>query len=57
MSEVKGTLLGIILAIAMFTIVFGVFEITMSNAANDVAQKVDESVSSEPDYVKPQLNE
>lgn len=41
MSEVKGTLLTIILALAAFTAVFGVVTFAIEQKAKDVANKID----------------
>ena len=40
MSEVKGTLLGIVLAITVFTIVFGIISIAVGEAATDVGTRM-----------------
>lgn len=48
MSEVKGALLGIILAISAFSIVFGVVSLAMRNASNEVAERMQEAAESDP---------
>ena len=49
MSEVKGTLLAIILAVSVFTIVFGIITVAMYRNANAVSNKMDDSVMLEFD--------
>ena len=41
MSEVKGTLITIILALAVYTAVFGVVTFAIEQKAKDVANKID----------------
>ena len=43
MSEVKGTLLGIVLAISVFSIVFGIITLAVNNASNTVGTRLQES--------------
>ena len=49
MSEVKGTLLGIVLAISVFTIVFGIITLAIKQSSNDVSSRIKESAQVEPD--------
>jgi len=49
MSEVKGTLLGIVLAISVFSIVFGIMTVTIKRASNTVADRIDETAEVQPD--------
>ena len=48
MSEIKGALLGIVLAISAFSIVFGIVTLAMRNASNSVAEKMEEAAESDP---------
>lgn len=48
MGEVKGTLLGIVLAIAAFTMVFGVIRIAMKNTAETVQERMEETAQADP---------
>ena len=45
MSEVKGALLGIILAIAVFGIVYASIKTAMENASDTVANRIEETAS------------
>ncbi len=49
MSEVKGTLLTIILAVSVFSIVFGIITVAMYRNANTVKNRMDDSVTVELD--------
>ena len=49
MSEVKGALLGIILAVSVFTVVFGIITAAMKTSANSVKSRMDQATSSVPD--------
>lgn len=49
MSEVKGTLLGIVLAISMFSIVFAIVQVAMNKSANDVSQRISDASNLEPE--------
>ena len=49
MSEVKGTLLGIVLAISVFTIVFGIITIAVRNTSKTVSSRMKDSAEVEPD--------
>lgn len=49
MSEVKGTLLTVILAITVFSIVFGLMAYTFQISARTVAGRYNQAVSDEPD--------
>lgn len=49
MSEIKGTLLGIVLAISVFTIVFGLIEVAVKKSAKTVSDRLEESVALEPE--------
>ena len=48
MSEVKGTLLAIVLAIAVFGLVFGVITVAMKQSADSIAQRMGEAADREP---------
>lgn len=50
MSEVKGTLLTIVLAVSVFGIVFGIITAAIKKNADTVSERMDEAVLSE---VKP----
>ena len=50
MSEVKGTLLGIILAVTVFSIVFGIITVAIKSTSTTVAGKMRDSVQVEPDF-------
>ena len=49
MSEVKGTLLGIVLAISVFTIVFTIVTIAVRENSNTIAGRMKDSAEIEPD--------
>ena len=49
MSEVKGTLLAIILAVSVFSIVFGIITVAMYRNASAVSSRMNDSVLVEPD--------
>lgn len=49
MSEVKGTLLAIILAISIFAVVYAVLTVTIRSNSESVAERMNESVTSAPD--------
>ena len=49
MSEVKGTLLAIILAVSVFSVVFGVITLAMHQTSKTVRGKMIDSVEAEPD--------
>ena len=49
MSEVKGTLLSIVLAISVFAIVFGIMTAATKTASNTVSGRLTESAEVEPD--------
>lgn len=49
MSEVKGTLLGIVLAISVFAIVFGIITLAVKQSSNTVSERITESAGVEPD--------
>jgi len=49
MSEVKGTLLGIVLAISVFTIVFGIIQIAIRTNSNTIAGRMKDAAEVEPD--------
>lgn len=51
MSEVKGTLLTIILAIAVFSIVFTIITVAINENALTVSDRMQENVEKEPDIV------
>lgn len=48
MGEIKGSLLGIILAVVLFGIVFSVVTIAMKNNSEIVAQRMKDGVDLEP---------
>ena len=48
MSEVKGALLGIVLAVSVFAIVFGIINAAMNSTSKTVAQRMKDSVEVEP---------
>ena len=50
MSEVKGTLLAIVLAVSVFGVVFGIINLAMKNSAESVAQRVKDTAELEPDF-------
>ena len=49
MSEVKGTLLAINLAVSVFSIVFGIITVAMYRNASAVSSRMNDSVLVEPD--------
>jgi len=49
MSEVKGTLLGIVLAISAFTIVFGIISLAVKNTSNTISSRMKDASEVEPD--------
>ena len=51
MSEVKGTLLTIILAISVFAIVFAVITVAINRNSNSVAERMHDTVQSEPEII------
>ena len=48
MSEVKGTLLAIVLAVAVFGVVFGIISVAMKQSADTVADRMSEAAEREP---------
>lgn len=56
MSEIKGTLLGIILAIGVFSIVFVFMTKAVEKASASVSERVQETVYVEADYDANLLN-
>lgn len=57
MSEVKGTLLGIVLAISVFTIVFGIITLSVKNASNTVSNRIKDSTEVEPEVFEGSSND
>jgi len=51
MSEVKGTLLGIVLAISAFSIIFGIVMASLNKNSNSVAQRMTDASEVEPDVI------
>ena len=51
MSEVKGTLLGIVLAISAFSLVFGIITAAIRRASNTVSNRIDENAELQPSLV------
>lgn len=51
MSEVKGTLLGIVLAISAFSLVFGIITAAIRRASNTVSDRIDENAELQPSLV------
>ena len=49
MSEVKGTLLAIVLAISVFTLVFGIVVSAVKRASNTISGRIDETAELQPD--------
>ena len=49
MSEIKGTLLGIVLAMSAFAIVFGIISLAMKQTSNTISGRMNESAQAEPD--------
>ena len=50
MSEVKGTLLAIVLAVAVFGVVFGIISVAMKESAESVADRMSQASQLEPDF-------
>ncbi len=50
MSEVKGTLLAIVLAVAVFGVVFGIISVAMKESAESVADRMSQASELEPDF-------
>ena len=48
MSDVKGALFGIVLAVSVFAIVFGIINAAMNSTSKTVAQRMKDSVEVEP---------
>lgn len=48
MSEVKGALLGIILAVSAFTIVFSIMSIAMRSSAEKVEERMQQAAELDP---------
>ena len=49
MSEVKGTLLGIVLAVSVFAIVFGIITVAVNQSSNTIAGRMQDTAEAEPD--------
>ena len=49
MSEVKGTLLGIVLALSVFTIVFSMITVAVRQSSNTVSGRMKDTVEVEPE--------
>ena len=49
MSEVKGTLLGIVLAISVFTIVFGLITLAVRQSSNTISGRMLETAEVQPE--------
>ena len=47
MSEVKGTLLAIVLAVAVFGVVFGLISVAMHDSAESIADRMTQSAETE----------
>ena len=47
MSEVKGTLLAIVLAVAVFGVVFGIISVAMHESAESIAGRMTESAETQ----------
>ena len=56
MSEVKGTLLGIVLAVSVFTIVFGIITLAVKQSSNTVAGRMRDTVEVEPSLTEGSYN-
>ena len=56
MSEVKGTLLGIVLAVSVFAIVFGIITLSVNRSSNTIAGRMKDSVEVEPDITPTQFD-
>ena len=50
MSEVKGTLLVIVLAVAVFGVVFGIISLAMKRSAESVANRMDEAAHLQAEF-------
>lgn len=48
MSEVKGTLLGIVLAVSVFAIVFGIITVAVNRSSNTIAGRMQDTAEIEP---------
>ena len=48
MSEIKGALLGIVLAISAFTMVFGIISFAMRDVAETVSERMDTAAEMDP---------
>ena len=55
MSEVKGTLLGIVLAVSVFAIVFGIITLAVNRSSNTIAGRMQDTAEIEP-LVTPDQN-
>ena len=53
MSEVKGTLLAIVLAVAVFGVVFGIISLAMKQSAESVDNRMSDAAEIEPDFSNP----
>lgn len=49
MAEVKGTLLAIILAVSVFSVVFGVITLAMHRSSKTVQERIENSAETLPD--------
>ena len=49
MSEVKGTLLAIVLAVSVFGVVYGIINLAMKNSADSISQRIKDTAEIEPD--------
>ena len=49
MSEVKGSLLAIVLAVSVFGVVFGIINLAMKNSADSISQRIKDTAEIEPD--------
>ena len=56
MSEVKGTLLGIVLAISVFSIVFGIITLAVKDSADTVSSRMSDTASQEQDVWTSQVS-
>ena len=56
MSEVKCTLLGIVLAVSVFAIVFGIITLSVNRSSNTIAGRMKDSVEVEPDITPVQYD-
>ena len=48
MSEVKGALLGIVLAVSVFSVIFGIMTVAMKNSAESVQERMEQAAELEP---------